>query len=431
MANGIIKFILFNKLMKLIFSHPTGNANARAAAYGFAEADLLSQFYTTLASFSGSMLDRLGVINALSDIRRRRFDASLRPYICMSPWREIGRLAASKMGFTQLTAHEKGPFCIDAVYRSIDRRIAANLSRGAGRRINAVYAYEDGAAYSFREAKRLGIQCLYDLPIGYWRTAHRLLETEKARWPEWVSTLTGFSDSESKLLRKDEELRLSDRIFVASSFTAHTLKDFPGVLAPIEIIPYGFPPVVAKREYDTEFHNKPLQLLFVGALSQRKGIADLFAAVNTLGTHVELTIVGNKVSNNCKALDDSLAKHRWLPSLPNPEVIKLMKKADVLVFPSLFEGFGLVITEAMSQGTPVITTERTAGSHFIKHGVNGWLVEAGSTAALQAAIEKLVRQPEAISEAGIQAMHTAGARPWEVYRRELVNAVQRHFEAIT
>jgi glycosyltransferase involved in cell wall biosynthesis len=163
----------------------------------------------------------------------------------------------------------------------------------------------------------------------------------------------------------------------------------------------------------------------VGGLSQRKGIADLFAAVDTFGKHVSLTVVGHKVSADCPALDAALAKHRWIPSLPHGQILQLMREHDVLVFPSLFEGFGLVITEAMSQGTPVITTDRTAGPDLIEHGKNGWLINAGSTHALQAAIEELLVQPSQIAEVGQSAMKTAQLRPWAVYGEELVNAVAR------
>ncbi len=102
-----------------------------------------------------------------------------------------------------------------------------------------------------------------------------------------------------------------------------------------------------------------------------------------------------------------------------------MREHDVFVFPSLFEGFGLVITEAMSQGTPVITTDRTAGPDLIEHGRNGWLIEAGSTPALQAAIEELLHHPQQIASTGKEAMETARQRPWEVYGRELAKAVGR------
>ncbi len=408
--------------MKVVISHPTSNTFNRAAATSLLKADMLAQFHTAVASFPGSLLDRAGAISFLAEIRRRRFDSALQPTTLTWPWLEMGRVLAPKTGFPGLARHETGIFSLDAVYQNIDKRVAASLPRLKKKGTSAVYAYEDGAVFSFREAKHLGMQCLYDLPIGYWRAAHRLLQVEQERWPDWASTLTGMVDSEEKLQRKDEELQLADQIFVASQFTAKTLQEFPGQLAPIEIIPYGFPPVGAPREYTLE-QGKPLKLLFVGGLSQRKGVADLFAAVDAIGDRVSLTVVGRKASEDCAPLNAGLAKHRWIPSLPHDEILKLMRQHDVLVFPSLFEGFGLVITEAMSQGTPVITTDRTAGPNLIEHGKNGWLIEAGSTLALQAAIEDLLAHPETVAENGRAAMESARSRPWEVYGQELTAAI--------
>ncbi len=387
---------------------------------------MLAEFRTSIASFPGSMLDNLGSFGPLAEIRRRRFDPELMPFTKAWPWVEAGRLLVSKAGLSKLTRHETGLLCIDAVYRSFDRHVASSLKKGRSKGVKTVYAYEDGAQFCFQEARKLHLQCLYDLPIGYWRAARKLLENERLNKPEWASTLTGFMDSEAKLARKDEELKLADRIYVASQFTASTLKEFPGKLAPVEVIPYGFPPVAGQRQYTSLARRKALKVLFVGGLSQRKGIAELFAAVKAIGPSVELTLVGRKASNHCQVLDQELKKHTWIPSLPNADILTLMQDHDVLVFPSLFEGFGLVITEAMSQGTPVITTDRTAGPDLIEHGHNGWLVEAGSATALQAAIENLLYHPEIISKAGQAAMDTASKRPWHVYGQELANSISNH-----
>ncbi|MXV17446.1 glycosyltransferase family 4 protein [Hufsiella ginkgonis] len=407
----------------VILSHPTGNSFVRAAAGGLLDAGLLSRFHTSIACFPGNLPHRLSGLPGLSEIRRRSFDPRLEPYTTTWPFVETGRLITAKTGPAFLLAHETGPFCIDAVYRHIDKKLASVLNRASAGGVKAVYAYEDEALLSFREAKKHGIKCLYDLPIGYWRTARALLERERERWPEWAVTLTGFKDSEAKLARKDEELRLADGIFVASSFTARTLKDYPGALGPVAVVPYAFPMVQGGRIYN-EQHDRPLKLLFVGGLSQRKGVADVFAAVEQLGDAVSLTVVGRKVTAECPALDQALARHTWIPSLPHNEVLALMRQHDVLLFPSLFEGFGLVITEAMAQGTPVITTDRTAGPDLITDGVNGWLVEAGSTDALRLAIEKLLADRSSVAAAGMAAMDTARGRSWEVYGRELAAAIQ-------
>ena len=113
-----------------------------------------------------------------------------------------------------------------------------------------MYAYEDAALETFKKAKNLDLFCNYELPIAYWRSIHHILSEESRNITEWATSLTGLSDSSHKLLRKDQELLGSDRIFVASSFTAKTLEDFPGDLPPIKIIPYGFPAVTGVRNYE-------------------------------------------------------------------------------------------------------------------------------------------------------------------------------------
>lgn len=407
--------------MKIIISHPTSNQNNRAVLKGLYDAGMIYKFYTAIGVFPGDVLNQLSQYGPFKEIGRRQFDPDLKDVTVTSPFMELSRLLSSKLGFKRLVHHETGLFSVDAVYQHLDKKVASSLKKVSKNQADAVYAYEDAAFHTFNEAKKQGVECLYDLPIGYWKTARTLLSEEMERWPEWRTTLHGFKDSEAKLHRKDEELALADRIFVASSFTAKTLQNYPGQLAPIKVIPYGFPEPVKNRVYQKG--KKPIKLLFVGGLSQRKGIANMFAAVDALVPHVELTIIGRKSTNDCKALDKALTKHHWIPSLPHNQVLEQMQAHDVLLFPSLFEGFGLVITEAMSQGTPVITTERTAGPDVIEHDKNGWLVEAGSTLALQNCIEELIAKPEKIVEAGKVAIETAKQRPWHVYGSALAEAV--------
>lgn len=415
--------------MKLIIYHPQGNANVRESAIGFAEANLLAEFHTSIACFQGSFLDSIAQFGFLSEIRKRRLNSLLKPFTHTSPAIELGRLISSRIGFHNLTKQETGIFCVQAVSQRLDKKVASGFKKAKLNGVDAVYAYEDGAIFSFQEAKSLGLQLFYDLPTGYWRAKLRILEDERKRFPEWQSTITGLFDSKEKLWRKDEEIKMADRIFVASHFTASTLKDFPGILPPIEVIPYGFPTVGPARNYIANNSSLPVKLLFVGNLSQQKGIANLFKAVNALGNRVSLTLVGRKADNDCSVLNMELAKHHWIPSMPHDEILQIMREHDVLVFPTLFDGFGLVISEAMSQGTPVIATYNSAGPDLIEHGRNGWLIEAGSTPALQTIIEELVEDPASIARAGREAMKTARMRPWSIFRQELSDAIKRHYHS--
>ena len=169
-----------------------------------------------------------------------------------------------------------------------------------------------------------------------------------------------------------------------------------------------------------------LKVLYVGGLSQRKGISYLFEAVKGLEDKIELTVIGRGNIEGCKALKEALGHVNYIPSLPHDEVLKVMAANDVFVFPSLFEGFGLVITEAMSQGTPVITTDRTCGPDIMHNGKDGWIVEAGTSEPIRTILKDLISNPSQLISAGMAAKATAAKRPWSSYEKELANSVNKY-----
>lgn len=407
--------------MSVIITHPTGNEFFRAAVQGLNNAGLLQRAYTSIASFPGTVSYSIGGIKMFNDIRRRGMKKSLENKVQQYPLKEAGRLIATKLKMHSLVKHEKGFFSVDNVYSSLDQYVAKQLIKEKLKGATCVYAYEDGAVASFKSAKELGIKCFYDLPIGYWKAMRQVMTVEEELHPEWASTLEGLKDSVKKLNKKDIEIALSDVIIAASSFTAKTLKDYNGLLPEIHVIPYGFP-ITDEKKYNLHTKRR-LKILFVGGLSQRKGLSYLFDAVKDFEPFLTLTIVGRAPNYNCKILMENLKQHTWIETIAHNNLLALMQEHDILVFPSLFEGFGQVITEAMSRGTPVITTERTAGADIIKHGVNGWLAKAGSVTELKEILHQLLLHPNQIKQAGIEALETARQRPWAVYEQELVNVI--------
>jgi alpha-maltose-1-phosphate synthase len=408
--------------MGLLFSHPTGNANVRYAALGLQRAGLLEEFWTCI-NYRGGAWSRVLPGGVRAQLSRRTFAEELQPHMRVHPFRELGRLVAHKVGLGKLARHEHGVLSVDAVYRSLDERTARRLRENP--RLTGVYAYEDGAAATFREARSRGLATLYDLPIGYWRAARDILIEEGERHPEWASTLIGNEDSEAKTARKDEELALADAIFVASSYTLKTLQHASHVTAPVWVIPYGAPirtgpaPVRKPRA-----KGGPLRVIFVGSLGQRKGLSYLFDAIRLCGSGVELTVIGTKPLQPCPRLDEELKKVRWIPSCPHSQVLAEMAAHDVFVFPSLFEGFGLVLLEAMAVGLPIITTPNTAGPDLIKDGQEGYIVPIRSAETIAQKLLSLRADPELAVAMGQRAMQTARTFTWENYGQRLSEKVR-------
>jgi glycosyltransferase involved in cell wall biosynthesis len=403
-----------NEFKNILISHPTGNANVRALLKGLSNEKLLGEFHTTIAIKSDGILHRLAKLNFFSELLKREYLWIDGSKVRVHPYLEFARVISGKLKIHKLLEHESGYFSIDRVYRDLDLKVSKKVNH-----FDAIYAYEDGALETFKEAKKYNKICFYDLPIGYWRSMRKLLKNEMEERPEWSETLTGFKDSQEKVFRKDQEIKNADIIFVASSFTKKTLEDYPGNLPPIKVVPYGFPEVVKDRVYKP-LKDRKLKLLFVGGLSQRKGIANIFEAAEILKDKIELKVIGRKSVNNCSVLNESLKKHNWIPALAHHEILEEMQKSDILLFPSLFEGYGLVITEAMSRGTPVITTNRTCGADLIVDNENGWLVNPGDTQNLVEKIKNILCEKDSIETIGRRALDSAKKMPIDEYGSRMV-----------
>ncbi len=397
----------------ILLSHPTANQNVRQAAAAFADEDLLAEFWTCLNWKGGSFLDRHLPARIRNELRRRSFPDQVTPFIKTFPWREAGRLLSQQLGLRSLTRGETGIFSMDAVYFALDRRVARRLSDSNG--IKAVYAYDDGALESFRTAKSRGLKCIYEHPIVYWREVRRYQQEEAELHPEWRSTLGALQDSEEKLARKDAELVLADVVIVASTFSKESLKQAPGFKATVKVIPYGAPSVSHPA---AEKRNARLAVLFVGALSQAKGLNYLLKAAAKLERQIDLTLVGKRVSPVAPA-PALLDKHRWIPSLAHDDLLREMARHDVLVLPSLHEGFGLVIGEAMAQGLVVIATPHTAAPDLIDDGVDGFIVPIRSAEAIAEKLEQLAGDRTLLEEMKQAARQKAGELRWESYRDSL------------
>jgi glycosyltransferase involved in cell wall biosynthesis len=96
-----------------------------------------------------------------------------------------------------------------------------------------------------------------------------------------------------------------------------------------------------------------------------------------------------------------------------------MSRRDVLVLPSLHEGFGLVIGEAMAHGLVVIATPHTAAPDLIDDGIDGFIVPIRSASAIAEKLELLLQDPARLREMKLAARRKAAAHGWEVYRRGL------------
>jgi glycosyltransferase involved in cell wall biosynthesis len=401
--------------------HPFGNANVRAVLAALDRSDRLAMFLTALGWSSTSPILQALPHHLRGEVSRRSYD--LPHYkIRTHPSREIVRLLAGKLGLRSLTKHETGWASIDRVWTGLDRVAAEYLEQNRERlRIDAVYAYEDCALHSFETAQRLGVRRIYDLPIAYWETAQRLLRAEAQRYPEWEPTLGGTRDSPEKLARKKQELDLAETVICPSAFVLDSLPEATRLAKKCVVAPFGSPSDWSDESPRT--YEKPLRFLFAGALSQRKGLADLFAAMKLVNSRdAELVVMGSAILP-MEFYRRQFSDFIYEPPRSHEAVLRLMRSCDVLVLPSIVEGRALVQQEAMACGLPIIVTRNAGGEDLVLEGQSGFLVPAGSPAAIAEKIEWFLANRARLPGMSAAARAKAAELTWHTYGEQILHAI--------
>jgi glycosyltransferase involved in cell wall biosynthesis len=195
----------------------------------------------------------------------------------------------------------------------------------------------------------------------------------------------------------------------------------------IEVIYNGIDPRFLSLPRSVSNEKKALQLLFVGRIRAEKGILVMLKALDLLMQEqmetktklppLHLHIIGDgdetyinelKAFSRNKHLTEMITFHG---KVPQDELICHYDSSDVMLVPSLWqEPFGLVITEAMARGLPVIASNVGGPAEILTHGITGLLVKAGDERALATAIRQLLEHPDTCQRFGQAARSTVQER---------------------
>ena len=207
--------------------------------------------------------------------------------------------------------------------------------------------------------------------------------------------------------------------------SSHTLEDCVshGLDADrLRVVPLGVSGrLVSEQERaDVRFRYRlPSQfLLWVGTAEPRKNLESLISAVAQSETGLPLLLVGPggwgvDVSELIagSTIAGSKVDARHLGQVPSDDLSVLYDLADVFVYPSLMEGFGMPVLEAMAQGTAVVTSADTATGEVVDSA--GVLIDPTDVDSIAAGIDSLVNDDELREDLGAKAGERAEAMTWE------------------
>ncbi len=305
---------------------------------------------------------------------------------------------------------------------AVDDLRSTGALRPTGDMRPVVFAYAYAARKIFEEAKKNGARTVLgqiDGGLGDERYIRRVVDAHAAiagplqfppqeYWNSW-----------------QEECKLADTIVVNSRWShdlllkvgieGHKIREVPVIYEP-----EGKAPKI-ERHVPSQFSmQRPLRVLFLGTLSVRKGVLEAVQAARLLaGEPVEFWFIGND-PQGLKAHAHEQGNVRWLPAVPRRSVGEWYQKADVFLFPSHSDGFGMTQLEAHYFGLPVIASAQCG--RVVEDGKNGLILTEVSAEAIATVIRGLVKDPN-----WVRSLTQAAERPDVRFTKDAI--VQRLLES--
>jgi glycosyltransferase involved in cell wall biosynthesis len=381
-----------------------------------ADAGMLQALYTDVceSSLGVRLLNRTPTALKPRTLRRlaaRKIPANLQRELVWSFWRpslqqawfEWWQRADEK---SARVAYEKGIGGHWLAHRAIDESF-----RGA----NALYVHPCSSTDAIIEAKKRGMFVALEA-ISH--PLNKLVEAkEYARFG--LPLLLDQRENVDNIAFFKEEALLADVILAASPYVREGLIKLGLDSKRVVVVPYGL---------DAGFFNgrpapRPGRVLYVGNIGYLKGVPYLSEATRRLksgGFKGEVRAVG---SHDGKLIyRPEFAGPKYLGPIARSDVKHEFLSADIFVFPTLSDGFGLVLLEAMAAGLPVICTPNCGD--IVRHGENGFVVPIRDAPALAEAVSLLVNDRRLRDAMGARARETAARYSLRHYGARLLAAFE-------
>jgi glycosyltransferase involved in cell wall biosynthesis len=262
-----------------------------------------------------------------------------------------------------------------------DHIVARRIEKLAGQ-IDIIHAWPSGSLQTLKTAARLGIPTVLERPNAHTRFAMEVVQKECARLGVALPPNHEHAYNPAKLQKEEEEYRLATRLLCPSDFTLRTFLDKG--FAPEQLTRhfYGYDEKVYFPRNEPRQPKPGLTMLFVGSCAVRKGVhyaleAWLQSPASREGTFL---IAGEFLPAYAEKLAPMLSHPSVKVLGHRNDVPELMRTSDMLVLPSIEEGFGLVITEAMGSGCVPLASE--ACTEICKHMDTGLVHRVADVATL-------------------------------------------------
>ncbi len=271
------------------------------------------------------------------------------------------------------------------------------------------------------EGKRRGIRTIVDHGSLHEASDREILLNESEKFGFRFS---GNSSQSWLIEKEDAEFRAADLIFALSNVAKRTL--VKNGIAPEKIfVNHGG--VSLDQFYPRGKDDNVFRIIHCSNLTPRKGLHYLLQAFRELALpEAELWIIGPDHGIRGDMKFQSLVRKLSTPNVffkgpvAQPQLSTYFSQGSVFVLPSLADGFGLVVLQAMACGLPVIVSDMTGAADLVRGGETGFIVPAGETEGLKEKLQVLFDHQELCGEMGRRARAMVALdKSWDQYGSRL------------
>jgi glycosyltransferase involved in cell wall biosynthesis len=394
---------------KIVLSH-SGKQHSYQVARALDALGMLDRFYTS--SYITNKKLQQWLISRNDQYWTRRFVKGLGGSKVSANWRF--ELPEVLLRLSKQSSHK----IQSAVYKRdeiFDKHIAKQIRNTPTKKI--FWGFQGSSYNSLLTAKELGWTTICEQSSVHVLEQIRTFEKEKELLPEWSHSIPTLNFTEEYKARLINEPLAADYVFVNSTFSKKSQINSGIPENKIHILPLGFD---AEGVQSNTKKKKTNKFLYVGRISQSKGIFYMLEAFRKLSSsNATLTLIGHN-QTDLKLLKKYEKFTTILPPTSQAELFKLYKEYDALILPTILDGFGFVILEALAAGTPVITTTNSFGPEIIKDGVNGYIVEPRNIFQLSERILSIINLTQNSYELMRQsALLSVAEFSWDKYQSRL------------
>lgn len=321
-------------------------------------------------------------------------------------------------------------------YYTVKLHVADRFARKAARlaisrRVDAVVAFDGTSPLLFEILERDAPQIvrILDMSGANLLYTRQIYERDLELQPDYAEMLKKERQvvwNPKRQERSRREIASAQYFLCGSEFVVRSLAFSDVEPSHCELCPYGVDIEQFKyAPHDVPAADKPIRCIFVGGTKEHKGVSYLLQAFEKVGAETaKLTIVG-AVTLPAELRTKYQDIVTFVGMLPHDEIPQIMSEHDLLVMPSLSEGFSLTILEAMACGLPVICSQNSGAVGVIEDGVEGYFVPIQDTDALVNRIRWFDANRDLIPVMGASARATAERHTWVHYSQEVADAITR------